>query len=251
MYPLVVGSFAAAGLLWSIAIAIRGMPAAVRRDARVDAILISGVTLLIGMLCGARLAYSLTNWIYFSSDPWKIFDIRAGGLSWMGLALGGLIALLIYAGLTDSSMIDLLGMHFPLIAVTCIGLWLGAQLAGVGYGPIVPSAWWALPVLDAAGDLSPRIPYPVLGSVLSLLAMMIIDLMGRRTFIPPVRTLVFCIFQFSTLCVLTFFRADPMVMAGGKNIERWGALIHLGLFSIALLIILLLAYRKEARTIPE
>ncbi len=91
----------------------------------------------------------------------------------MGIALGGLIALLIYAGLTDHSLMDLLGFHFPLIAVTSIGLWLGAQLAGVGYGPVVASAWWALPVLDAAGDLSPRVPYPVVGAILSLLVMMI------------------------------------------------------------------------------
>lgn len=246
IYPLVVGSFAAAGLLWSVAIAIRGIPATVRREARMDVVLLSGVALLIGMLCGARLAYSLTHWVYFSSDPWMIFDIRAGGLSWMGLALGGLIALLIYAGLTDCSLMDLLGLHFPLTAVTSIGLWLGAQLAGVGYGPVVPAAWWALPVLDAAGDLSSRIPYPVLGSILSLLLMMILDLMGRRGMPAPVRTLAFCIFQFSMIYIITFLRADPMVMAGGQNIERWAALIHFVLFTIPLVIILFLTYRKNS-----
>ena len=73
--------------------------------------------------------------VEFSPDPWMIFDIRAGGLGWMGLALGGVIALLVYAGLTDRSPLELLGLHYPLIAVTSIGLWLGAQLAGVGYGP--------------------------------------------------------------------------------------------------------------------
>lgn len=211
-------------------------------------ILLSGVILLLGMLCGARLAYSLSHWVEFSPDPWMVFDVMAGGLSWMGLALGGVIALLVYAGLTERSPVELLGLHYPLIAVTCIGLWLGAQLAGLGYGPIVPAAWWALPVLDAAGDLAPRIPLPVIGSLLSLFVMMAIDRLGRQGIPPPSLTLIFCTFQFGILYVLTFFRADPMLMAGGQIIERWAALFHAGLSLTALLTVLILSHRRKVST---
>ena len=213
-------------------------------------VLLSGVLLLLGMLCGARLAYSLTHWIEFSPDPWMVLDISSGGFSWMGLALGGVIAFLVYAGLTDRSPVELLGLHYPLIAVTSIGLWLGAQLAGVGYGPIAPAAWWALPVLDAAGDLAPRIPLPVIGSLLSLFVMMAIDRFGNQEIPSHFKTFIFCTFQFCIIYGLTYFRADPMAMAGGQIIERWAALIHAGVSLTALMAALIISHRRKV-TIPQ
>lgn len=208
-------------------------------------VLLSGVLLLLGMLFGARLAYSLSHWVEFSTDPWMVLDVKAGGLSWMGLALGGVIALLIYAGTTDRSPVELLGWHYPLIAVTSIGLWLGAQLAGIGYGPVVPDAWWALPVLDAAGDLTTRIPLPLIGSLLSLFGMMAIDRMVRQDRPPIFQTLIFSAFQFSLIYVMTYFRTDPMVMAGGQSIERWAALIHAGVSLTALMAALIISRQRK------
>lgn len=245
LYSIVVGGFASVGLLLSASKAIRGNPPSAKREAKLESTLLSGVILLIGMFCGARLAYSLSHWVAFSQDPWKVFDIPAGGFSWMGLALGGLIALLIFAGLKDASPMELLGLHFPLVAVTSSGLWLGAQLAGVGYGPVVPPAWWALPVLDAAGDHSSRIPYQVIGAILSLILMMIIDHNGNKNSTLPVKTLAFCIIQFSVIYILTFLRADPMIISGGQNIERWAALLHMGVLSVALVVYLLVAFRRR------
>ena len=127
----------------------------------------------------------------------------------MGLALGGIIALLLYAGFSGRSFIETLDLNFPLVALTTIGIWLGAQVAGLGYGPIHTQEWWVLPVTDAAGDLLPRVPYSAFGALISLLLLILIDRIWQTKNIPKVKLLLFCLLEFGLIFGFTYLRADP------------------------------------------
>jgi len=226
LYPSILGCFAAAGILWSAFLSIRNMTPSRASDARLNSALNSGIILLVGLLIGARLSYGMVHWSEFAINPWRLADFRAGGLDWMGLALGGIISLLLYAGFTNRSLIDLLELNFPLVALTTIGIWLGAQVAGLGYGPVHSQEWWVLPVTDAAGDLLPRVPYPAFEALLSLFFLILIDRIWQSKKLPKIKLLFYCLLEFGLLFGFTYLRADPLFMFGNQPLLKIAAAIY-------------------------
>jgi prolipoprotein diacylglyceryltransferase len=214
-------------------------------DARLNSALNSGIILLAGMLIGARLSYGMVHWSEFAVVPWKLLDIRAGGLDWMGLALGGIVTLLLYAGFSNRSLSELLELNFPLVALTTIGIWLGAQVAGLGYGPIHSQAWWILPVTDAAGDLLPRVPYSAFGALISLLFLILIDRICQTKKLPKVKLLFFCLMEFGLIFGFTYLRVDPMVMFGNQPLERIAAVTYFLLCSIGMVFVLIVSHNRK------
>jgi prolipoprotein diacylglyceryltransferase len=237
LYPSIIGCFAAAGIIWSAFLSTRNISPSRAGDARLNSVLNSGIILLAGMLIGARLSYGLVHWSEFATNPLKLLDIRTGGLDWMGLPLGGIIALLLYAGFSNRSFIETLDLNFPLVALTTIGIWLGAQVAGVGYGPIHSQAWWVFPVTDAAGDLRPRVPYSAFGAFLSLLLLIAIDRIWQTKKFPKVKLLFFCLLEFGLIFGFTYLRADPMVRFGNQLLERIAAFAYALIFSFLMVFI--------------
>ena len=159
----------------------------------------------------------------------------------MGLTLGGIISLLFYAGFSSRSFIETLDLNFPLVALTTIGIWLGAQVAGLGYGPIHTQAWWALPVTDASGDLFPRIPYPAFGALISLLFLFLIDRIWQANKFPKVKLLLFCLLEFGLVFGFTYLRADPMLRLGIQPLERIAAAIYFLICSIGMLFVFVIS----------
>ncbi len=155
----------------------------------------------------------------------------------MGLALGGIIALLLYAGFSGRSFIETLDLNFPLVALTTIGIWLGAQVAGLGYGPIHTQEWWVLPVTDAAGDLLPRVPYSAFGALISLLLLILIDRIWQTKNFSKVKLLLFCLFEFGLIFGFTYLRADPLVKFGNLPLERIAAAIYFLICSIGMIFV--------------
>jgi prolipoprotein diacylglyceryltransferase len=241
LYPSILGCFAAIGILWSAFLSTRNMTPSRAGDARLNSALNSGIILLAGMLIGARLSYGMVHWSEFGTAPWKLLDIRAGGLDWMGLTLGGIITLLLYAGFSNRSLIELLDLNFPLVALTTIGIWLGAQVAGLGYGPIHSQAWWILPVTDAAGDLLPRVPYSGYGALISLLFLILIDRIWQSKKLPKIKLLFFCLLQFGVIFGFTYLRADPMVRLGNQPLERIVSAIYFLICSIGMLLVFVIS----------
>ena len=234
LYPLIIGIFAATGLIWSTTQAVHGKTSPRIRAALINSSLFSGIALLFSLLVGSRLAYGFLHWGSYSNDLLKLLQLNAGGLDWLGLAMGALIAILTYAGFSSLNPAEILSSNFHLIAILAIGIWLGAQVAGIGYGRVVEPAWWAFPVIDSAGDIHPRIPLPAVGAVMSLLSYVIIDQFFQRKSLPAVKTLVFATIQFALIYLATFFRADPMVIIGSQPLDRLAALIHMALGLIAI-----------------
>jgi prolipoprotein diacylglyceryltransferase len=186
------------------------------------------------LLVGSRLAYGFLHWGIYANNLIKLLQINAGGLDWMGLALGGLIAILIFAGFSSLNPAEILAINFHLIAILTIGIWMGAQVAGIGYGQIVEPSWWAFPVIDSSGDIHPRIPVPAVGALFSLLSYTIIDQCFQRSSLPAIKTLVFAAIQFALIYLATFFRDDPMVFIGSQPLDRLAALIQMALSLIAI-----------------
>ncbi len=228
-------------MIWSAFLSTRNMTPSRVSDARFNSVLNSGIFLLAGMLIGARLSYGLVHWSEFSANVLKLLDLRAGGLDWMGLALGGIISLLLYAGFSNRSLVDLIELNFPLVALITIGIWLGAQVAGFGYGPIHSQAWWVLPVTDAAGDLLPRIPYPAYGALITLGFLILIDRIWQTKKSPKVKLLLFCLLEFGLIFGFTYLRADPMVMLGNQSLERIAAAIYFLICSIGMLFVFIIS----------
>jgi prolipoprotein diacylglyceryltransferase len=245
LYPSILGCFAAAGILWSAFLSTRNMTHSRASDARLNSVLKSGIILLAGLLIGARLSYGMVHWSEFSANAFKLLNLRAGGLDWIGLALGGIISLLLYAGFTNRSLIDLIELNFPLVALTTIGIWLGAQVAGVGYGPIHSQAWWIFPVTDAAGDILPRIPYPAFGAIFSLLFLILIDRLWQSKKLPKIKLLFFCLLEFGLILGFTYLRADPMVRLGNQPLERIAAVAYALIFFVAMIFVFLISSSRK------
>jgi prolipoprotein diacylglyceryltransferase len=245
LYSSILGFFAAAGMLWSANLSTRNMTSSRASEVRLNSVLNSSIILLAGMLIGARLSYGMVHWSEFSINPWKLLDLRAGGFDWMGLALGGIISLLLYAGFSNRSLIELLDLNFPLVSLTTIGIWLGAQVAGLGYGPLHAQTWWVFPVTDAAGDLLPRIPYPAFGALVTLIFLILIDRIWQSKKLPKVKLLFFCLLEFGLIFGFTYLRADPMVQLGSQPLERIAAVVYFLICSIGMVFVFLISIRQK------
>jgi prolipoprotein diacylglyceryltransferase len=244
LYSSILGFFAAAGLLWSANLSTRNMTPSRASEVRLNSVLNSSIILLAGMLIGARISYWMIHWSEFSFNPWKLLDLRAGGFDWMGLAIGGIISLLLYSGVSNRSLLDTLDLNFPLVSLTTIGIWLGAQVAGLGYGPLHAQAWWVFPVTDAVGDLLPRIPYPAFGALITLIFLILIDRIWQSKKLPKVKLLFFCLLEFGLIFGFTYMRADPMVRLGSQPLERIAAIFYILICTIGMIFIFLISNRR-------
>lgn len=234
LYPVIIGIFSAAGLLWSTFRLARGKIPARIREAEVNTSLSSAVVLLSGFLIGSRVAYAFLHWKSFEGEPLKLLQLNAGGLDWMGLALGGLIAVLIYAGFSDKNPVAILANHFHLIAFLTIGCWLGAQVTGIGYGRVVEPSWWAFPVFDRVGEIHPRFPLPAIAALFSLLIYFLIDQYLPKSSSHGLNIFIFATCQYALIYLVTFFRADTMMMVVNQPLERLAALIHVAIGFVAI-----------------
>ncbi len=238
IYSLILGVFSAAGLIWSGTKSVQGVKAFRQKESTLFTTYNSGLALLAGMLIGARVSYVLVHLPKFEEKKWEVLNLGLGGLDWMGLTLGGLVALFLYAGFSNIPPLKLFDLNYPLVAIVVVGMWIGAQIAGVGYGQILDKSWWALPVMDVSGDVHSRVPYPAIGAILSIAVIILQDRFGRKTNFSGAKLISFGSLQFSLLFIFSFFRKDPMVIVGNQPLERYASLIHLG---VACIFILLMA----------
>ena len=83
------------------------------------------VLLLIpAAIIGARIYYVLFRLEYYIDYPWKIFDLRDGGLAIYGGIIGGIITVYFYCKLKKISFLDLLDYIVPYLALgQAIGRW--------------------------------------------------------------------------------------------------------------------------------
>lgn len=158
------------GLMLAIAfmIGIMGARRSVRGDESInpDHIVDLGIWILIGAVVGARLAYVITEYRYFSHLPLEIFKINSGGLAFHGGLIGGFGAGFWYSRKQQLDTWRIADVVTPFIALGYAIVRIGCLLNGCCYG-VQTSLPWAMRC--AAEDSMLRHPtqiYSLVGSLI-------------------------------------------------------------------------------------
>ncbi|MCX6070488.1 MAG: prolipoprotein diacylglyceryl transferase [Chloroflexi bacterium] len=128
-FPILFALGTLAGLLWLLlGDPIRRLSGRWRDlDAAAYLRLDAGLATLAAGLVGARLAYVGAHWDYFASHLAEAFTFSAGGLSWVGGALGAMAGLAAFAALRRAPLwvlADSLALPAALLAAVSWGGWL-------------------------------------------------------------------------------------------------------------------------------
>jgi len=95
--------------------------------------------ILFGFI-GARLFHVVDTWYYYAGYPVQILMVWAGGLSWYGGLIGGVLATLVYARVRKIP----LGRLLDTISVGILGLAvgrIGCTINGDAYGTLTSLPW--------------------------------------------------------------------------------------------------------------
>ncbi|MHB1253503.1 MAG: prolipoprotein diacylglyceryl transferase, partial [Candidatus Humimicrobiaceae bacterium] len=94
------------------------------RQLKADEIINFAPFAIIGGILGARLLHVIVNWSYYINNPSYIFAYRQGGLAIQGAAIGGIIALIIFAKVRKISFWAFADTLAPSLAIAqAIGRW--------------------------------------------------------------------------------------------------------------------------------
>lgn len=182
----------------------------------------AGLWALVGALTGGRAVFAAVNWYSFQSSPVEALQVFQGGLAWPGALAGSILALALYARLTQQSLPKLADALLPLAACLVVSAWLACWLDGSAYGPSLASGW-GLPARDEWGRFTLRFPTQLLGAVLSIALFWLLD--NRKTHdLPGVRAGLGLLGLSLLLFGLSFLRADPAPLWLGWRLESWVAL---------------------------
>ncbi|HEX9012753.1 MAG TPA: prolipoprotein diacylglyceryl transferase family protein, partial [Anaerolineaceae bacterium] len=152
-----------------------------KRSARlIDA----GLITLAAALVGGRAGYVLVNWGHFHAAPLEIPQVWLGGFTGLGAAAGGLVGLLLASALTRAPLGALADDLLPLVPPLAVSAWLACMQTGVAYGAAAPGDWWAVPLRDEAGFITPRMPLQPLAAGLTLLLFTLLEAVRPRLSAP-------------------------------------------------------------------
>ena len=129
-----------------------------RRGLPKDTVIDLALWLIPCGIVGARLYYVAFTWDLFRSRPLAILEIWKGGLAIYGALIAGVLAALVFSRRRKLSLLTLVDMVVPGLALAqCIGRW-GNYFNMEAYGlPITNPAWQFFP----AGVLIPENGQPV------------------------------------------------------------------------------------------
>lgn len=243
-FSLILGLGATLGLLWIAwrAPAKAGLP-------RLDA----GLLVLLGGLLGGRAGFVADHWSYYQAHLLEILSVHRGGFSWAGALAGGLVALLLVAALTRTSLGVLADAMLPLLATLTVTGWLGCWLDGCAYGPRTDQ-WWGLPAVNEWGRMSSRWPTQLLGAVLTLILFWLLDwgysrlAAQDRSPRPGTFALLGLLGLALLMFALSYLRVDPASLWYGFRLEAWAALGFAALAGLALLVCLLVSWLRTSRS---
>lgn len=177
---------------------------------------------LLSALVVSRLAYVVTNWVYFRLHAGEIFQVWLGGLSAPGALLGAFLGMALLRARRTFYLGPLADGLLPLLGTLSIAAWLGCWSDGTAYGA-PSSAWYALPAVDEWGALTPRLPVQLIGALLSLLLFIGLEQAQARLRRPGLAACLGLVGWGVILVGLSFWRADPAQVWMGLRLEAWGA----------------------------
>jgi prolipoprotein diacylglyceryltransferase len=226
-FPILFAIGTLAGLLWLLF----GDP--VRRlsgrwrdaDAAAFLRLDAGLAALAAGLVGARLAHVAAHWDYFASHLTEAFSFSAGGLSWVGGALGAMVGLAAFAGLRRApvwAVADALALPVALLAAVS---WGGCLVDGCAYGRPLSSGSPSLFASDFFDSRLARWPTQAVG-LLSCFALVLGLLALEPRGLRP--GLLACLTTTGLGLLgmaLSFTRGDPVPLLAGVHLDFIGAAV--------------------------
>jgi prolipoprotein diacylglyceryltransferase len=195
----------------------------------------AAILVLLGVLVGARMGFIVFHRAYYAAHLLEIPQVWLGGLSWAGGAIGGLFTLVGVARLRGIRLGNLADDLAPLIAPLAVCTWLGAWMAGSGYGPVLSDgSWWGIPAADIAGKVVNRWPVQPAAAFSLLAAFALLErFVPRKGRSGRYFCLVGLILSFHLL-LFSFLVADPAPLWRGLRQDTWSALVLALFFSGAL-----------------
>ena len=231
-YPLALAAGALLGLLWLGLSPLERLTRVEDSIARIDA----GLIALLSGLLGGRLAYVVTHWEYYGSRVIESVWFWQGGLSWAGAALAGLIGVAVYDRVARRPFwADADQLAIP-AAILGAASWLGCLVDGCAYGRRTAAGLWTPPAADLLGNLAPRWPTQALGTVFTLLVLLLLFRLAQL----ELRSGLLAALALSLLSAgplaIAWLRGDPMPVMAGLRLDgvASAALLALGLGGVAL-----------------
>ncbi|HEY3344465.1 MAG TPA: prolipoprotein diacylglyceryl transferase family protein [Anaerolineaceae bacterium] len=215
IYAFLIGVGASFGLA---CVAVQTAPA--RRS---SALLDGGLISLAGALIGGRAGYVAQNWAHFQAFPAQIPQIWLGGFSGLGAMLGGMLGLLVAAGILRMSPGVLADGLAPMLPPLAVCAWLACWQAGTAYGAAAPGAWWAIPTRDETGLVLPRFPLQPLAAAFTVGLFTLIELIRRRLTASGQLAGLSLAGMAALLCAASFLRADPSPVWRSLRWDAWGS----------------------------
>ena len=209
-----------------------------------------GLWVIAGGLLGGRIGFVLANWTVFAEDWTLVLRIWEGGLSYYGAFVGGLLAMVLYAGANRRAAAP----HFfwKLADALVLGLaagimfgWAACLMGGCAYGA-VGEGFGHMILPDLFGVDAPRFATQVVGLTYSLLLYVSFWLLRKRW---PFHGAAFLMYVFlysaEGMFLLASTRGDESVYIGPWRLGQ-GMDVPLILATAVRLLILWWQARKDA-----
>jgi phosphatidylglycerol:prolipoprotein diacylglycerol transferase len=220
---------------------------------RDDVALDLGLWIALGGFLGGRIGFVLANRAVFAEDWSQILRIWEGGLSFHGALLGGLLALLLYAGTHRRGNLPF--SPWELADTLTLGLgvaiafgWAACLMGACAYGMIGEGLGHMI-LPDLFGVEAPRFATQVVGLVYSLVLLVGFWLWRTRWPFHGASFLMYLLLYSSGMFMLASTRGDETVYLGPWRIGQWIDLLFAALSAGGLLI--LWWRRREAPTVLE
>ncbi|WP_369019332.1 prolipoprotein diacylglyceryl transferase [Thermatribacter velox] len=168
---------------------------------------------ILGAILGSRITYVILNWELYKNNFWHIFNIREGGLTFLGGLIGGLLLVLPYLYLKKQSLLKLFDIFSPPLALGYAIARIGCFLNGCCYGRVC--TFNSFPLGVHFPNLSGfRYPTQIYSSLYSLIILFVLLRLERKK---PFEGALF--FDYLWLYgvarfLIEYWRDEPFAIAG-------------------------------------
>lgn len=222
-----------AGLAFAAALVI-ALKEAKRKNINEDNIFDLAVLTLIGGVAGARMAFVLENWDYFSKNKFDILSLKEGGLMFYGGALGAMLLFGAYLRLKHISGWKVADALIPSFAIGEFIGRIGCALADLHIGTLT-----SLPWAQEYSDGSLRHPVSIYMSLNGLAMFMVFWFLRKKQKIEGALFPLFVLWYSGIRFFLDFFRCDDLAVCdprySGYTLSQY---ISLGVFIITLIFLI-------------
>jgi len=187
-----------------------------------DSPVVAGILVAAGLI-GARIGFAALHGAYFRDHPLEILWLWEGGLSWVGAAVGAVLAIALIARLERRSAPSLADSMAVPAALVALAAWTGCLLDRCVYGIPVDASPLALSSPDLFGTVAPRWPTAAVGMTAAGVLTVGLILLSSRN-LPAGLLSALAVGGLATVALgLSFTRGDPSMLVAGARLDTVGA----------------------------